>query len=178
MKEYPGVPMLLAFDGDVNQIKLLESGVLDTTYPDNGIMLLKLSENCSLSQQPADVGPGFRRSKELLKKIFEKNLWPAEDQPPYINLIEPVLQKLESDSRETFRTFFKCLQYITSEGFTSYKCMRGFLESGMVPYDKEKMMNKWAGFRFLAQDHRESLLACMDPLIQYAKTDELVTKSL
>jgi hypothetical protein len=139
---------LFSMDGDQDQIKafLDEEEKLSQQFVTRDIEVLKYAASCSAIQQPNDVGPTH-------KALHQAISYATSTANSLINndALETQITKIKANLSKTtpkkIWRLIKVVQPLLSAVFTSPNIIEGFQESGIWPYDPDRILFKVKGVK-------------------------------
>lgn len=156
----------LASDGQIAQIKGLETLNQKWQIKQHNIVIAKYSAGCSLEESPNDVGPMHR----TLKACFNSTEFLYEGDIPdpagecWTQLKQILKSNLESAS---FNIIFKALRYsptFIDKAFNEDAIRKGFRDSGIFPINEGYQLSKNPFFSNLEQSKADHVIQQLAPL--------------
>lgn len=163
------LPIIFMLDGEATGLSAAMAASAQAVEADpqlKKLYLVKLAANCSKTQQPCDVSPLYRSMKEKLKawKLDQKAAVMARVLPGYVAVVEDRLSPLAKGSKEVYREFFVLLPALLSAAGTLDNVMQGFVDSGLWPFDPERMLHLVTVSRQWSSESWTAALASLEPL--------------
>lgn len=166
----PKHAILIGMDGERNGLQSAMEVMVDLydELPDQrkSIGLLKWSAACSKTQQPLDVGPLFRVSKQLKSKYEHEKVQRAHH---YSVHVRKCLAPLDPKSRNLYCNFLDMLPQIISQAFTEHNIRQGWEVAGIWPFNATKMLGQCPTLRKLKPAQVNAFLAAIPKLAVHIK---------
>jgi hypothetical protein len=170
LKETPPDPSLpprvvLSFDGERSHLdaNLEFFQVDDADLPDDakraGFELLKFAASASNTQQPCDAGPCFK----TFKRDFRESKH-AKARAEYSDILPPLFKDMDKGSRETFIDFLEYLPQYLDDAFQARNVLLGWENTGLCPFDPEKIMSRCTTWELLTKPQADAVLAAVEKL--------------
>ena len=161
--EVPG--MIFAIDGESSCLEaamLVVANAIELDESLKSLHLVKLAASCSKSQQPCDVSPVYRSLKALFSnwKAIERQA----PRPAYMELIDALLEPLETPSKVVFTRFFGLLHDLLSQAFRDSNIRQGWETSGLSPLSHKRILAQNPGSDEWPQARVDAYLAAIGKL--------------